>query len=87
MNRVATRARQQQLRRRRTMARRQATLHTRQRRFAAEPLLAPRGSTLLALVQEVQRCVSNDAEVIRVVRWLVNSGTVVLTGSFAGRHF
>jgi hypothetical protein len=86
MNRAANTDRQQQ-RRRRMMARRQATLHARRRRFAAEPLFAPRGSTLLNLVQEVQRQVSNEAEVIRVVRWLVNSGTVVLTGSFAGRHF
>ncbi|MDX2166240.1 MAG: hypothetical protein SF182_04230 [Deltaproteobacteria bacterium] len=68
------------------MTRRHATLHAR-RRFAAEPIFAPRGSTLLALVQEVQRRVSNDAEVVRVVRWLVNSGTVVLTGNFAGHHF
>lgn len=69
------------------MMRRHATLHARQRRFDAEISFAPRGSTLLNLVQEVQRRVSNEAEVIRVVRWLVNSGTVVLTGSFAGRTF
>ena len=46
-----------------------------------------RGSTLLALVQEVQRRASSDAEVVRIVRGLVNSGAVVLTGSFAGRTF
>jgi len=44
-----------------------------------------RGSTLLALVQEVQRRVENDADVVRVVRWMVNTGAVVLTGTFAGR--
>jgi hypothetical protein len=42
---------------------------------------------LLALVQEVQRRASSDAEVVRIVRGLVNSGAVVLTGSFAGRTF
>lgn len=46
-----------------------------------------RGSTLLALVQEVQRVVENDADVVRLVRWLVNSGLVVLTGTFAQRRF
>ena len=70
------------------MVRRHATLHAHRRSSAdAAPASAPRGSTLLALVQEVQQRVSNDAEVVRVIRWLVNSGTVVLTGSFAGRHF
>lgn len=44
-------------------------------------------STLLQLVQEVQKRVRNDAEVVRIVRWLVNSGAVMLTGTFAGRHF
>ena len=39
------------------------------------------------LVQEVQKRVRNDAEVVRIIRWLVNSGAVVLTGNFAGRHF
>lgn len=43
-----------------------------------------RGSTLLDLVQQVQRVVENDADVVRLVRWLVNSGLVVLTGNFAG---
>ncbi len=42
---------------------------------------------MLALVQAVQRHVVNDAEVVRIIRFLVNSGAVVLTGSFAGRHF
>jgi len=44
-----------------------------------------RGSTLLALVQEVQRHVENDADVVRIIRWMVNTGVVVLTGTFAGR--
>jgi len=41
---------------------------------------------MLQLVQEVQKRVRNDAEVVRIIRWLVNSGAVVLTGTFAGRH-
>lgn len=45
-----------------------------------------RGSTLLALVQDVQRRCENDADVVRVVRRLVNSGRVVLTGNFAGQR-
>lgn len=45
------------------------------------------GSTLLALVQEVQRVVENDADVVRLVRWMVNSGLVVLAGNFAQRRF
>ena len=43
------------------------------------------GSTLLALVNEVTRQVENDADVVRIIRWMVNSGAVVLTGTFAGR--
>jgi hypothetical protein len=46
-----------------------------------------RGATLLELVQAVQQQVASDMEVVAVVRWLVNSGAVVLTGSFAGRRF
>jgi hypothetical protein len=46
---------------------------------------ASRGSTLLALVQEVQRRTRNDAEVVRIVRRMVNTGAIVLTGTFAGR--
>ena len=46
-----------------------------------------RGSTLLALVQEIQKRVENDADVVRLVRWMVNSGAIVLTGSFAGQRF
>jgi hypothetical protein len=46
-----------------------------------------RGSTLLALVQEVQRRYRNDADVVRAIRRMVNSGAVVLTGSFAGARF
>jgi hypothetical protein len=43
------------------------------------------GSTLLTLVNEVQRHVENDADVVRIIRWMVNTGAVVLTGTFAGR--
>jgi hypothetical protein len=46
-----------------------------------------RRSTLLALVQEVQRRTRSDAEVVRAVRRLVNSGAVILTGNFAGHRF
>jgi hypothetical protein len=53
------------------------------RRFAAKRP-SSRGSTLLDLVQQVQRVVENDADVVRLVRWMVNSGLVVLTGNFAG---
>jgi len=45
-----------------------------------------RRSTMLALVQEVQRRAHSDAEVVRVVRWLVNHHVVVLSGSFAGQR-
>jgi hypothetical protein len=45
-----------------------------------------RGATLLDLVQAVQREVGSDAEVVAVVRWLVNSGAVLLTGNFAGQR-
>jgi len=41
---------------------------------------------MLALVQEVQRRAHSDAEVVRVVRWLVNHHVVVLSGSFAGQR-
>jgi hypothetical protein len=61
--------------------------HRRGARYARSASSAPRGSTLLALVVEVQQRVENDAEVVRIIRWLVNSGAVVLTGSFAGSHF
>jgi hypothetical protein len=47
----------------------------------------PRRSTLLRLVQEATQRACSDAEVVRVVRRQVNSGEVVLTGSFAGRRF
>jgi len=87
MNRAATRTRQQRVRRRRASLRRRGTAHARWRSAAQHPMAAPRGSTLLSLVQEVQQRVNSDVEVVRIVRWLVNSGTVVLTGSFAGRHF
>jgi hypothetical protein len=46
-----------------------------------------RGSTLLALVHEIQKRVENDADVVRLVRWMVNSGAIVLTGTFAGQRF
>jgi hypothetical protein len=42
---------------------------------------------LLALVQDLQRRTCSDAEVVRRVRSLVNTGAVVLTGNFAGQRF
>jgi hypothetical protein len=48
---------------------------------------AVRGSTLLRLVLEVGQTARSEAELVRTVRRLVNSGEVVLTGNFAGRRF
>jgi hypothetical protein len=45
-----------------------------------------RASTLLDLVQTIQQQVSSDTEVVTIVTWLINSGAVVLTGSFAGQR-
>lgn len=44
-----------------------------------------RVSTLLELVQTIQKQVASDVEVVTIVSWLVNSGAVVLTGNFAGQ--
>jgi len=41
-------------------------------------------STMLDLVQAVQDSTRTDAEVVAVIVSLINSGRVVLTGSFAG---
>jgi hypothetical protein len=38
-------------------------------------------------VQEIQKRVENDADVVRLVRWMVNSGAIALTGTFAGQRF
>ncbi|HEX9556680.1 MAG TPA: hypothetical protein VF991_09315 [Reyranella sp.] len=46
-----------------------------------------RRTTLLELVQDLQRRTSSEAELVRRVRRLVNSGAVVLTGNFAGQRF
>ena len=43
-----------------------------------------RYTTLLKLVQEVQRVFENDADVVRIIRFLVRSGAVELSGNFAG---
>jgi hypothetical protein len=85
MNRAATRTRHQRARRRRAVLRRRGTLHARWSPPAQRS--SPRRSTLLALILELQQRIGDDAEVVRIVRWLVNSGRVVLSGSFAGRHF
>ena len=46
-----------------------------------------RQTSLLSLVQEIQKRVENDADVVRLVRWMVNSGAVTLSGTFADRRF
>src|SRR6266478_112060 len=46
-----------------------------------------RRTTLLDLVQDLQRRTSSEAELVRRVRRLVNSGAVVVTGTFAGQRF
>jgi hypothetical protein len=38
-------------------------------------------------VQEVQKRYRNDADVVRAIRRLVNSGSLVLSGTFAGHRF
>lgn len=43
-------------------------------------------STMLELVQAIQDQVASDTEVVTIIRWLVNSGTVILAGSFAGQR-
>ncbi|HSQ00741.1 MAG TPA: hypothetical protein VL049_26250 [Candidatus Dormibacteraeota bacterium] len=88
MKQPATKVRQLRTRRRRTTTRhRHGPLRFRWRHASRSARLPADESTLLQLVQEVQKRVRNDAEVVRIVRWLVNSGAVVLTGTFAGRHF
>jgi hypothetical protein len=52
----------------------------------ANPVVPRRTTTLLELVQAVQKEVATDTEVVAIVHWLVNTGAVVLTGSFAGQR-
>lgn len=52
----------------------------------AGPGWVHRRSTLLELVQAVQEEATSDTDVVTIIRWLVNSGTVILTGSFAGQR-
>ncbi|MEO8601119.1 MAG: hypothetical protein ABI629_00945 [bacterium] len=40
----------------------------------------------MALIVELQERIDNDDELVRIVRRLVNSGTIVLTGNFAGHR-
>lgn len=42
---------------------------------------------MVDLVQTIQQQVTTDVEVVTIVRWLVNSGLVVLSGTFAGQRF
>jgi hypothetical protein len=46
----------------------------------------PRACTLLELVLSIQPQVRSDAELVTIATWLINSGAVVLTGSFAGQR-
>jgi hypothetical protein len=39
----------------------------------------PRATTLLALVREIQKRVENDADVVRLMRWMVDSGAISIT--------
>jgi hypothetical protein len=57
------------------------------RRYRESARRLGRRVTLLALVQEVQRHFENDADVVRAIRYVVNSGAVVLIGNFAGSRF
>ena len=41
---------------------------------------------MLALVQAVQDSACSDDEVVAIIAHLINSGRVVLTGTFAGRR-
>ena len=43
-------------------------------------------TTLLELVQTIQDTCGSDAEVVAVITHLVNTGRVVLRGSFAGER-
>ena len=44
----------------------------------------PNQSTLLALVQTVSDCATSDDEIVATVAYLINSGKVLLCGTFAG---
>jgi hypothetical protein len=43
-------------------------------------------TTLLELVKAIQDVAQSDTEVVAVIRHLVNSRRVVLTGNFAGEY-
>jgi len=45
-----------------------------------------RRTTLLELVQTVQDTCTTDAEVVAVITHMVNTGRVILRGTFAGRQ-
>jgi len=87
MRQSEAKTRHRRVRRRRTTVHRRGATRIRWRQACREEPFTEEQSTLLHLVQEVQKRVRNDADVVRIVRWLVNSGAVMLTGTFAGRHF
>jgi hypothetical protein len=86
-------ATERKLERRRETAQRRSRaqayyLRARYRRLARQAEVnGRRHATLLALVQEIQKRVENDADVVRLVRWMVNSGAVTLSGNFADQRF
>lgn len=45
----------------------------------------PMGTTLLDLVRAASRFTDSEREVVKAVAFLVNSGKVVLRGTFAGK--
>ena len=45
-----------------------------------------RSVTLLDLIRAIQDTCGSDAEVVAVIRHMVNTGRVVLGGTFAGRR-
>jgi len=47
-------------------------------------MATPNRSTLLDVVQTVSTCATSDDEVVATVAYLINSGKVLLCGTFAG---
>jgi len=46
-----------------------------------------RRSTMLELVQTVQDLAGSDEEVVAIIAHMLNTGRVVLSGTFAGQRF
>jgi hypothetical protein len=56
------------------------------RRQPRPPQQAPQRATLLDLVVTVQEFAHTDEEVVQVISHMLESGTVVLCGNFAGHR-